>query len=50
MWTYLTDGFANPQALLQVYYLDNYPALQQVKAVWDPNNIFNHQQSVRLPG
>ncbi len=32
-----------------LYYLDNYPALQKVKARWDPNNIFNHEQSVRLP-
>lgn len=30
-----------------LYYLDNYPALQKVKARWDPNNIFNHEQSVR---
>ncbi len=32
-----------------LYYLDNYPALQKVKLRWDPNNIFNHEQSVRLP-
>jgi FAD binding domain/Berberine and berberine like len=30
-----------------VYYLGNYPALQQVKARWDPNNVFKHDQSVR---
>ena len=29
-----------------LYYLGNYPALQGVKARWDPNNIFNHDQSV----
>ena len=30
-----------------LYYLGNYPALQGVKARWDPNNVFNHDQSVR---
>ena len=32
-----------------LYYKDNYPKLQQVKRKWDPLNIFNHQQSIRLP-
>ncbi|HJW95016.1 MAG TPA: FAD-binding protein [Thermoanaerobaculia bacterium] len=32
-----------------LYYLGNYPRLQQVKKTWDPNNIFNHAQSIQLP-
>jgi FAD/FMN-containing dehydrogenase len=30
-----------------LYYLDNYPRLQKVKAEWDPHNVFHHGQSVR---
>ena len=33
-----------------LYYQGNYPRLQRVKAAWDPNDIFNHAQSVELPG
>jgi len=32
-----------------LYYLDNYARLQQTKAAWDPNNVFNHAQSIQLP-
>lgn len=32
-----------------LYYQGNYPRLQQVKAEWDPLDIFNHAQSVELP-
>lgn len=32
-----------------LYYEENYPRLQQVKAEWDPLNIFNHCQSIELP-
>jgi hypothetical protein len=30
-----------------LYYLGNYPRLQQVKARWDPRNVFHHPMSVR---
>ncbi|MCC8245171.1 FAD-binding oxidoreductase [Saccharothrix luteola] len=32
-----------------LYYKGNYPRLQRAKKTWDPRNIFNHQQSIRLP-
>ncbi|TJZ57105.1 FAD-binding oxidoreductase [Streptomyces piniterrae] len=32
-----------------LYFGDNYPRLQDVKAKWDPGNHFSHGQSVRLP-
>ncbi len=42
-----------PDADLQncpaLYYKENYPRLQRVKARWDPLNIFNHRQSIALP-
>ncbi len=33
-----------------LYYKENYPRLQRVKAQWDPLDIFNHQQAITLPG
>jgi FAD/FMN-containing dehydrogenase len=31
----------------RLYYKDNYPRLQRVKARWDPRNVFQHILSVR---
>ncbi|MBW4721489.1 FAD-binding oxidoreductase [Saccharothrix obliqua] len=33
-----------------LYFKDNYPRLQRVKARWDAADVFHHAQSVRLPG
>jgi FAD binding domain/Berberine and berberine like len=30
-----------------LYYKDNYPQLQQIKARWDPCNVFHHTLSIR---
>lgn len=32
-----------------LYYKDNYPLLQRIKARWDPRDTFRHGQSIRLP-
>jgi hypothetical protein len=32
-----------------LYYGDNYHRLQSIKKAWDPNNFFNHKQSIELP-
>ena len=49
----VTDGcFINypdvdlPASWPGLYYKANYPALQEVKARWDPRNVFNHAQSI----
>ncbi|MBF6328123.1 FAD-binding oxidoreductase [Nocardia transvalensis] len=31
------------------YYGSGYPRLQQVKAAWDPNDVFRHRLSIELP-
>ncbi len=35
-----------PASWPTLYYKANYPALQEVKAQWDPHNVFNHAQSI----
>jgi hypothetical protein len=49
----ITDGcFINypdvdlPSSWPTLYYKSSYPALQRVKARWDPLNVFNHEQSI----
>ena len=32
-----------------LYYKDNYPRLQRIKAHWDPRNFFRHSQSIEPP-
>lgn len=32
-----------------LYYKNGYPRLQRAKREWDPHNVFNHAQSVKLP-
>lgn len=34
----------------ELYYQENYPRLQRVKAQWDPTDFFRHALSVALPG
>ena len=32
-----------------LYYNENYPLLQEIKARWDPRDVFKHVLSIRLP-
>ena len=39
-----------PPSWPALYYKAGYPALQAVKARWDPHNVFNHAQSITAGG
>ena len=44
---HLTQRAGNcPQIVLTAQY---YARLRQAKGMWDPGNVFNHQQSIELP-
>jgi FAD/FMN-containing dehydrogenase len=31
-----------------LYYKENYPRLQRIKAQWDPRDVFRHALSIRV--
>ena len=41
-----TQTFNLPPSWPALYYKAGYPALQAVKARWDPRNVFHHAQSI----
>ncbi len=45
----LTDPALNTSGVpwSTIYYQKNYPRLQQVKAQWDPRDVFHHALSIR---
>ncbi|HKE90171.1 MAG TPA: FAD-binding protein [Gemmatimonadales bacterium] len=49
--TDLTDPAWNTSSVPwhTLYYKDNYPRLQQVKARWDPRNVFHHALAIEPP-
>ncbi len=49
--TDLTDPAWNTSGVAwhTLYYKDNYPRLQQVKARWDPRNVFHHARAIEPP-
>ncbi|MEV8077218.1 MULTISPECIES: FAD-binding oxidoreductase [Streptomyces] len=47
----ITDPNVNTSGVpwYTLYYKDNYPRLQRIKAAYDPRNIFRHSQSITHP-
>ncbi|MFD5578553.1 FAD-binding oxidoreductase [Streptomyces pseudogriseolus] len=47
----ITDPKVNTSGVpwYTLYYKDNYPRLQRIKAAYDPRNIFRHSQSITHP-
>ena len=48
-WAHINYPDVDLKDWAYLYYKENYPRLQTAKKLWDPHNIFYHQQSIALP-